>query len=101
MDTDGTVESDEIARQLSARAASIERTQIEVATSKLDPEHHDVAVDLAERVTEQVLEGPLDALDAAAEREDTETVRTIATLFDIDVEVSESVEEMAAPTSVG
>ncbi|AWB27309.1 hypothetical protein HARCEL1_06135 [Halococcoides cellulosivorans] len=61
LDVDGTVDSDAVARQVSARAESIERTQIDVAMSKLDEQHRETAVAFTDPVVEDLLDGPLDA----------------------------------------
>lgn len=62
--------------------------------TKLDDNHREAVLDLADRLVSECLDGPMGALESAAERDDTETVRTIARLFDI---ASEDIGEIDDP----
>jgi len=81
---DETVDPDVVARRLRERAASTKRRQVALATEKLDGHHRDELAELGEHLVDRLLAGPLGTLSLAAERNDPELARTVATLFDVD-----------------
>ncbi|MFW6458932.1 MAG: hypothetical protein ACOCY6_05950 [Halodesulfurarchaeum sp.] len=79
-------DAETVARRLRRRALRLKRQQLTAGIAKLD-EHQRVAVEsLCDRLAFGLLARPLAALDLAAENDDRELTREVATLFGVDGE---------------
>ncbi|WP_167879935.1 hypothetical protein [Halorhabdus rudnickae] len=78
------VDPDAVEHRLCERTERTKQRHVAVATRKLDEDCRGELEGLCDRLADQILTGPMVALDLAAQRDDPALARTVATLFAVE-----------------